>query len=699
VLTKEEYINIKPIARVERYKVVLEQLSEIRSQERNLMVKQELETSSLAIRKAIDTLGFTTNDIPNRTTRILHELEEYMTKHHQLIKSLDQSFMLFVVGTGKYGKSTLINSLLETEAAAVGVLPKTWKIDVFRSDIPQNKVHIKYRNNDTRVESYENAQLIIQEEERKRRESEKNINEELKLFRKEKPSNEKLKDKVTKLRRERLYNSDITEMHWGIIRATVLEQFYVVDTPGMDQEVMGNVVKSAKEYYHKADGVIWMLDATAIAASNAKELVEELETSLISIGEKQQNNNNIIAVLNRIDLIHSSGGEAAVAKIMEDATRIYGSYFRTIIPFSAKKAYEGITMNNSEIIESSGMNLLKREIHQAFYLNAKEIQYDKKLKAKTAYNRELIASLNDFSEAMNKDIVKYKQHYKTWEKLLSEETNSLIKMVKDETDQYKIRIQNNIATQMQRVFSIKDVNEQTKFIDQHILETTIFTSILNKYYEEEQKIYKNFFDHHVKNINFTEYPSLENHNSRFLHKNEIKVLHSRNVSYGEDENFVKYASAIGAGILVSAAFGPIGLAVGGIVGFVAKQLMRSDFKQRLTQGSVTMISEIEEILKKSFEQSKQNTMNNLMRISTDSFLSVYSFNLDKGNHISDNLLAENEVAASSTQERVPSVVGISEKEYAVERIARETFEEIQLLNKSLNCEFLPSYTPIKSFLH
>ncbi|MGB3259397.1 dynamin family protein [Paenisporosarcina sp.] len=697
MLTKEEYINNKPIARVERYKVVLDQLSQIRGQERDLMVKQELATSGLAIRKAIDTFGFTTNDIPNRTTRILRELEDCMTKHHQLIKSLDESFMLFVVGTGKYGKSTLINSLLETEAAAVGVLPKTWKIDVFRGDIPQNKVHIKYRNNDTKIVSYEDAQLIIQEEERKRRESEKNINEELKLFKNEKPSNEKLKDKLTKLRRERLYNSEITEMHWGIVGATILEQFYVVDTPGMDQEVMGNVVKSAKEYYHKADGVIWMLDATAIAASNAKDLVEELEASLISIGEKQQN--NIIAVLNRIDLIHSSGGEAAVAKIMEDASRIYGNYFRSIIPFSGKKAYEGITMNNSEIIESSGLNLLKREIHQAFYFNAKEIQYDKKLKAKTVYNRELITSLDDFSEAMNKDIVKYKHHYQRWEKLLTDETTSLIKRVKDESDQYKIRIQNNIATQMQRVFSIKNVTEQTEFIDEHILETSIFTSILNKFHEEEQKIYKNFFDHHVKNINFTEYPSLENHNSKFLHKNEIKELHSRNVSYGDDEDLVKYASAIGAGLLMSAAFGPIGLAIGGIVGFVAKHIMRSDFKQRLTHGSENMIAEIEGILLKSFKQAQQNTLNNLMRISTDSFLSVYSFNLNEDNHFSNKRLGENEVAATLTKERVSRVVDKSDKEYDVERIARETFEEIQLLIKSLNCELLPSYTPIKSFLH
>lgn len=298
--TKEVKTKNKSFATEKRYGFVLEKLTQIRSKEKDVKVKKELESSIIAILNAIGLLGFIANERPNRTTRIIVELEDYLTKHYQLMQSLDEAFMLFVVGTGKYGKSTLINALLETEAAAVGVLPKTWKIDVFRNNIPPNEVHIKWRNNVNKVENIKNAQLIIQEEERKRAASEKRINEELKLFKSEKPSIEEFKDKKKKLRIEKFYNSDITEMHWGVGRSPILDRFYLVDTPGMDQEVMGSVIKSAKDYYHKSDGVIWMLDATAIAARSAKELVEELEGDLKSIGEKQQN--NIIAVLNPFDL-------------------------------------------------------------------------------------------------------------------------------------------------------------------------------------------------------------------------------------------------------------------------------------------------------------------------------------------------------------------------------------------------------------
>ncbi len=40
-------------------------------------------------------------------------------------------YMLYVIGMGKAGKSSLLNSLVGSKVADVGTLPKTWKTDFF----------------------------------------------------------------------------------------------------------------------------------------------------------------------------------------------------------------------------------------------------------------------------------------------------------------------------------------------------------------------------------------------------------------------------------------------------------------------------------------------------------------------------------------------------------------------------------------
>ena len=71
----------------------------------------------------------------NKKTRILHtsmdKVRENNIRLQSLAADLNSPFLLFVVGDGKFGKSTLINALIGCEAAEAGQLPRTWKIDVF----------------------------------------------------------------------------------------------------------------------------------------------------------------------------------------------------------------------------------------------------------------------------------------------------------------------------------------------------------------------------------------------------------------------------------------------------------------------------------------------------------------------------------------------------------------------------------------
>ena len=87
-----------------------------------LLIKNEL----LEIEKYADT---------KVNTAILHEYLQKLQNEYSVIEELanqlDEKFSLFIMGSGKNGKSTLINALLGQKKAAVNILPKTWKIDIY----------------------------------------------------------------------------------------------------------------------------------------------------------------------------------------------------------------------------------------------------------------------------------------------------------------------------------------------------------------------------------------------------------------------------------------------------------------------------------------------------------------------------------------------------------------------------------------
>ena len=61
----------------------------------------------------------------------IKSIQENLVKIKSLAEELDNKFMLFVMGSGKNGKSTLINALAGKQVAKESISPETWKIDVF----------------------------------------------------------------------------------------------------------------------------------------------------------------------------------------------------------------------------------------------------------------------------------------------------------------------------------------------------------------------------------------------------------------------------------------------------------------------------------------------------------------------------------------------------------------------------------------
>src|SRR5690606_23436547 len=157
------------------------------------------------------------------------------------------------------------------------------------------------------------AMNLIADEERRREASEEKVWE---LFQEQARELSSVTEREL-LRQElellHLYRSPIVEVKWPVRAGAITSYFDVVDTPGLWQERPGrerladrpnngstpspgagasadsqpfSLVSSEdlRSYYLQADGVLWMLDATKLAAGKPQELMSDLNAALSRVG-------------------------------------------------------------------------------------------------------------------------------------------------------------------------------------------------------------------------------------------------------------------------------------------------------------------------------------------------------------------------------------------------------------------------------
>ena len=197
------------------------------------------------------------------------------------IEELKNPFLLFVIGSGKYGKTTLINSLIKDNLLKVDDIPNTWKLDTLIK-AKKEKIDIIYKNNEVLNIDIEYGMNILKEEEMKYKKSKELIRNNFNIY---KTSNKRsigeLKLHKQTLEDKYLYKSDIEEVKYYINKNGILENFIIVDTPGLNQNLKSNTNERMINYYNRADGVIWLLDAQNIVAKSSEELIEVLRKEYI----------------------------------------------------------------------------------------------------------------------------------------------------------------------------------------------------------------------------------------------------------------------------------------------------------------------------------------------------------------------------------------------------------------------------------
>ena len=370
------------------------------------------------------------------------------------IEELKNPFLLFVIGSGKYGKTTLINSFIKDNLLKVDDIPNTWKLDTLIK-AKKEKMDIIYKNNEVLNIDIEYGMNILKEEEMKYKKSKELIRNNFNIYKNSnKRSIDELKLHKQTLEDKYLYKSDIEEVKYYINKNGILENFIIVDTPGLNQNLKSNTNERMINYYNRADGVIWLLDAQNIVAKSSEELIEVLRKEYI-IDDKFD---NIICVVNKIDVINKNSREKILLKINE----LYKNKFKDIVLVSSKEALKGYINESNELIESSNIKSLLNSIDVNFKLQSEKIQIKAKYNVTKVANNKINKLINNYKRELYKNINKYEE-----ERVILEEKLKNLK--------------SDLEIKVDKYISTINLTENNIYDEINLLENHINNSINNVY--------------------------------------------------------------------------------------------------------------------------------------------------------------------------------------------------------------------------
>ncbi|WP_290459278.1 dynamin family protein [Romboutsia ilealis] len=361
----------------------------------------ELEKLMNIISKLNKELQLVKKDISSKESKskeLVSYIEQEIKENTKSIKELENPFLLFIMGSGNYGKSTLINALLQEKVIETSDIPNTWKLDLFiKSD--NEKVEITYNDEREIVKSLSRGKKILKEEEDKFKTSKKEISKKI-LNYKNKLSKDKLKEFKMEQEKLYLYKSDIDQIKYYLNNKKILNDFTIVDTPGLNQTLLKNTIKRMNTYYQKADGVIWLIDAQNIVSKETNKLIEEIN-KIDNLHKKK-----IIGVVNKIDIIKN---DKDLERLKEKVNEIYNNKFNDIVYISARDALDGIINKDKYLINKSNINSLYKSIDKNFKQICEKKQIDSKYKNLSIMKENLLYKIYSYKRDLYKDISDYNE--------------------------------------------------------------------------------------------------------------------------------------------------------------------------------------------------------------------------------------------------------------------------------------------------
>lgn len=508
-----------------RYNKLLDRLIKNNRFQMNSNYIEELEYKLIQYEELIDR-SYTLNTFGVKTKEYIDLIEEKYIELKELKEKMNDKFLLFVVGTGNYGKSTLINAILQEEIAPVDFRPKTWKIDVYYLDDKNSgKVIIKQKDGEYFALNWNQAINFIATEEEKMEKSLKQYNKIKNSELKKCKTKDERNEMIEKLSKEYIYKSKIAEVRWPIKENKFLKNMMLVDTPGLTQEIY-EIKNSIKDYYFKADGVLWMLDAQTISAKNSEKIVKELESYLEDVGGI---NNNIIGVVNKIDKVIANGGQEALENIMKDAKRFFGDKFKYIVPISSKDAFK-----NSE---DEGLKNLNKTIEKVFLDDSNSIKLQSKKIGAEKIIKNTITINNEFNSYIDNINNQYNEKKVYIDEFVNNTKNSIEKDINKLIERHMKRVNSNIETYTRNLFDIRDKNESKKYVLEKILNLDVFEESLKSFISSKTNLLNIEADKLYLNCTLSQYKYI-NH----LIKSNSLIILNDNLTLEVKQEFDLYVS-------------------------------------------------------------------------------------------------------------------------------------------------------------
>ena len=435
----------------------------------------------------------------SKTYKLIAEIEKEINTISKSIIELKEPFLLFVMGPGKYGKSTLINSLIKDNKLKTKDIPNTWRLDIVTSS-NYKKMDI-VRGYETKSYNYNEGLSILEAEEEKVKNSKKVIKDK---FEKIKKNNDlsiyDLKECKKSLEEKYLYKYDIVEVKHYINKSGVLNDFIIVDTPGLNQNLLKNTKERMVDYYKRADGIIWVLDAKNIVSKSSNDMIVELNENYILSDDY----NNIICAVNKVDEIRNKDND--LSKVKEEVKNLYKNYFIDIVFVSSKEAIDGYISNDKKLTDLSNIEELRNSIDSNFKINSEKMQIKSKYmhlkisgeylkKLINIYKRDLYEDLYKFDEvkrSINYEIEKLKSYFEKKINICTNienlKTNGVYTQLKDLENLLEIEL-NNMYLSLNKKILCCDETDDLNHINVNISKSK---EILNIEYliKEENNQYK-----------------------------------------------------------------------------------------------------------------------------------------------------------------------------------------------------------------
>ena len=502
----------------------------------------------------------------------------------QKYDDFNEPFMLMVIGEGKFGKSTLINSLFNKKVAPISRLPKTWKIDVYENS-NEDEALLFYKNvKAPRNVSIEEAKLICEQEENKAKNSEN-------------------------------WKSELFQVKWKY-KSDWIENISLIDTPGFSQfranstyenfnlfGTMGIQLQSFdgfEYYFYRADFIFWCIKATKLEDADTLNALKNVSTKKA----------NIIGIITFMERIPNERWEEIKLK----AGEIYGEYICEFLFFSPQennntvteiKGYINTRINTNlcELKNSSLLNYYNDELHNyCNSLNKTSDVYDKNI---SKYLTLIESANEDFGSIKIRIEKENKLVFDSILSLLENQLNSIYLRSNENPETFKYLIENELLNRhslqkqiepiyikLKDEFSALNISLSRKLVWQAIL-------ILNKNCTQDESL------------------TLYSHNEKAIES--FNTSHSMAIDF-LFEGFDGFNIAVGgiAAAIGMFALGPIGL-IAGALGFLFGESKQTKVVRKAKVEITKYINKINYSTKNELSEILKNAKANFIKKIDNSF--------------------------------------------------------------------------------